>query len=172
MGWEQCLMYDKTGHRRPPGTFVVHGLYGNVINSEKSFFTNDPMSHPESIGLPYSRPPLTSFLGVPLVLDSKIKGLLGVANREGGYSSEQHADLEAIAPAMVQAVHRRKTELERKQKERELNETQRIAHIGNWYWDPKTDECLVSDELLCIFGQVCPPFLKQRGTMYPLESWM
>ena len=21
MGWEQCLMYDKTGHRRPPGKF-------------------------------------------------------------------------------------------------------------------------------------------------------
>ena len=35
MGWKQCLMYDKTGHRRPPENFVVHGLYGSVINSEK-----------------------------------------------------------------------------------------------------------------------------------------
>ena len=68
MGWEQCLMYDKTGHRRPPGNFVVHGLYGNVINSEKSFFTNDPMSHPDSIGIPCGHPELTSFLGVTPII--------------------------------------------------------------------------------------------------------
>ena len=56
MGWEQCLMYDKTGHLRPPGNFVVHGLYGSVINSEKSLFTNDPMSHSDSIGVPHGNP--------------------------------------------------------------------------------------------------------------------
>jgi GAF domain-containing protein len=84
MGWKQCLMYDKTGHRRRLGNFVVHGLYGNVITSEKCFFTNDPMSHPDSIGVPLGHPTLTSFLGVPLSLDGKMVGMLGVANREGG----------------------------------------------------------------------------------------
>ena len=108
-------MYDKTGHRRPPGNFLVHGLYGNVINSEKSFFTNDPMSHPDSIGIPCGYPQLTSFLGVPLMLDGKIMGMLGVANREGVYSSEQQADLEAVIPAVVQALNRKKAEIERKQ---------------------------------------------------------
>jgi GAF domain-containing protein len=53
MGWEQCLMYDKTGHRRPPGNFVMHGLYGSIVNSKKSFFTNNPLSHPDSIGVPH-----------------------------------------------------------------------------------------------------------------------
>jgi PAS domain S-box-containing protein len=110
MGWKQCLMYDKTGHRRPPENLVVHGLYGSVINSEKSFFTNDPQLHPDSIGLPYGHPPLASFLGVPLVLDGKIKGLLAVANREGGYSCEQQKDLEAITPAIMEALHRKKSE--------------------------------------------------------------
>jgi PAS domain S-box-containing protein len=56
---------------------------------------------------------------------------------------------------------------ERKRKEEELNEAQSIAHLGSWYWDAKTDENIASDELLRIFGQVCPPFQKQRGTMYP-----
>ena len=110
MGWEQCLMYDKTGHRRPPENFVVHGLYGSIINSEKSFFTNYPLSHPDSIGVPQGHPMLTSFLGVPLVLDGKIMGMLGVANRESGYSCEQQTDLEAIAPAIVQALHRKRSE--------------------------------------------------------------
>ena len=73
-GWDQCLMYDKTGHRRPPGDFLLHGLYGHVVKSEKSFFTNNPSLHPESIGLPKDHPPLTSFLGVPLSLRWKNNG--------------------------------------------------------------------------------------------------
>jgi hypothetical protein len=56
MGLEQCLMYDKTGHRRPSGNFVVHGLYGSIISNENGFFTNDPPSHPNSIGLPHGHP--------------------------------------------------------------------------------------------------------------------
>ena len=67
LAWEQCLMYDKTGHLSLPSDYVVHGLYGSVIINEKSFFTNDPQSHPDSIGLPYGHPPIKSFLGVPLI---------------------------------------------------------------------------------------------------------
>ena len=121
LGWEQCLMDDKTGHRRPTSDFVVHGLYGSVIISEKSFFTNDPQSHPDSIGLPQGHPPLTSFLGVPLILDGKTVGLIAVANREGGYSLEQQEDLEAIAPAMMQALQRKREEQELKQAEEALS---------------------------------------------------
>jgi PAS domain S-box-containing protein len=124
IGWEQCLMYDKTGHRRPPGNLVMHGLYGNVINSKKSFFTNDPLSHSDSIGIPSGHPQLTSFLGVPFVLDGKMMGMLGVANREGGYSSEQQKDLEAIAPAIVQAFHQKRSELERKRLEKKAFESE------------------------------------------------
>src|SRR5665647_1384725 len=110
LGWEQCLMYDKTGHRRPPGDYVVHGLYGSVVINEKSFFTNDPQSHPDSIGVPPGHPSLTSFLGVPLVQNGKTVGLIAVANRENGYSCEQKEDLEAIASVVTQALQRKKAE--------------------------------------------------------------
>ncbi len=121
MGWSQCLMYDKTGHRRPPGDFVIHGLYGHVIDSGKGFFTNDPLSHPDSIGLPEGHPPLTSFLGVPLIQDEKTIGMIAVANREGGYSCEQQEDLEAIAPAVTQALGRKREEQERTKAEEALS---------------------------------------------------
>ncbi len=65
MGWEQCLMYDKTGHRRPPGNFVVHGLYGNVIKNGKGFFTNDPPSHQDSISVTHGHPRSRHFLVYP-----------------------------------------------------------------------------------------------------------
>ncbi len=47
MGWAQCLMYDKTGHSRPPGKFFLHGIVGCVVNSGKGFFANDPLAHPD-----------------------------------------------------------------------------------------------------------------------------
>jgi PAS domain S-box-containing protein len=119
-GWDECLMYDKTGHRRLPGDHIIYGLYGRVIKSGKSFFTNDPRSHPDSIGLPEGHPPLRSFLGVPLILDGITIGILGVANREGGYSCEQQEDLEAIASAVTQALQRKKAEQERAQAEEAL----------------------------------------------------
>ncbi|AKB35071.1 sensory transduction histidine kinase [Methanosarcina siciliae C2J] len=120
LGWERCFMYDKAGHSRSPSDFIVHGLYGTVINNEKGFFTNDPSSHPDSIGIPEGHPPITSFLGVSLVQDGKMIGLIAVANREGGYSSEQQEDLEAIAPAVVQALQRKRAEKKREQAEEAL----------------------------------------------------
>ena len=73
--------------------------------------------------------------------------------------------------AEIQLSERKHAEKALLRKEEELNEAQRIAHVGSWYWDAKTDGNTVSDELLRIFGQVCPPFKEQRGTMYPPESW-
>ncbi len=110
LAWEQCHMYDKTGHICLPHDYVVHGLYGSVIINGKSFFTNDPQSHPDSAGLPAGHPPIKSFLTVPLTLDGKIVGSIGVGNRESGYSYEQQEDLEAIAPAVTQALQRRRSE--------------------------------------------------------------
>ncbi|HET8687753.1 MAG TPA: PAS domain S-box protein, partial [Methanosarcina sp.] len=113
-------MYDKTGHICLPHDYVVRGLYGSVIINGKSFFTNDPQSHPDSTGLPAGHPPIKSFLTVPLTLDGKIVGSIGVGNRECGYSHEQQEDLEAIAPAVTQVLQRRKVEQERTLAEQEL----------------------------------------------------
>ncbi|MGE5473172.1 MAG: PAS domain S-box protein [Ignavibacteriales bacterium] len=178
LGWERCLMENKTEHRRPLSEFIVHGLYGSVIINEKGFFTNNPQSHPNSIGLPEGHPPLTSFLGVPLVQDGKTIGVIAVANREGGYSYEQQEDLEVIAPAVMQALQRKKAEealkeahctLEERVKERtaeleyaynslkeskrSLAEAQEMAHIGNWEWDIATDKAYWSEEMYRIFGR-------------------
>ncbi len=105
-GWNQCLMHDNTGHHLPPENYFVRSLYGNIIDNGKGFFTNNPHLHPDSIGLPYGHPPITSFLGVPLVLDGKTIGLIAVVDREGGYSYEYQEDLEAITPEVIQALQR------------------------------------------------------------------
>jgi GAF domain-containing protein len=47
------------------------------INNEKGFFTTDPLSHFDSIGVRHGHPPITSLLGVPLELDGKMMGMKG-----------------------------------------------------------------------------------------------
>jgi two-component system, chemotaxis family, CheB/CheR fusion protein len=58
----------------------------------------------------------------------------------------------------------------------QLQEAQRIAHIGSWFWDAKTDITTGSDELLRIYGfdpatQSMPNFADQKGQCYPTEDW-
>ena len=107
----RSLMYDKAGNPRSLGDFALHGVYGHVVDSGKSFFTNEPPLRPDSIGLPHIHQRLTSFLGVPFHSNGKTIGLIAVANREGGYSCEQQEDLEAVAPAVMQALQRKRAEI-------------------------------------------------------------
>ncbi len=102
-----------------------------MINSGKSFFTNDPLSNPDSVGLPFGHPPVTSFLGVPLVLDGKTMGLIAVADREGGYSYEHQEDLEAIAPAVMQALQRKRSEDALSEAYEDLQVHSEELHVSN-----------------------------------------
>ncbi len=105
-GWEACRMQKPTGHRSPPRGFAIHGIYGRVLLDSKSLYTNDPSSHPDHIGTPPGHPPLSTFLGVPLVHDERTIGMVAVGNREGGYRDEDQQALEALAPAIVQTLMR------------------------------------------------------------------
>jgi PAS domain S-box-containing protein len=112
-----CALYDKTGHRRPLGDFKLRGIYGRVLLDRMSFFTNDPASHPDSIGIPEGHPPLTAFLGVPLMHGDGTIGMIAVANRDGGYREEELESLESLVPSIVEAFHRRRAEEELRQSE-------------------------------------------------------
>ncbi|HEY5999400.1 MAG TPA: GAF domain-containing protein [bacterium] len=109
-GWAACAMRSPEGHRRVPGSFPVHGIYGRVLADGKSLIANDPASHPDRIGMPEGHPPLTSFLGVPLLREGRTVGMIAVGNRPGGYRAEDREALEAIAVAVVEALDRKRAE--------------------------------------------------------------
>ncbi len=105
-GWEACSM----ARVRPVGNFKMHGIYGRVLKDGRSLLTNAPAQHPDSIGTPPGHPVLTAFLGVPLVSGERTMGMIGVGNREGGYQQAELETLEAMAPAVMEALHRKRTE--------------------------------------------------------------
>jgi PAS domain S-box-containing protein len=60
--------------------------------------------------------------------------------------------------------------------EAELREAQRLAHVGSWHWDAKTDVTTGSAEFFRIYGldpatQAFPSFKDQDGVLYPHASW-
>ena len=57
-GWETCSMANPIGHRIVPGGFEIHGLYARA-KGKYILISNDPPSHPDSIGIPKGHPPLS-----------------------------------------------------------------------------------------------------------------
>lgn len=110
-GVEDCNLHDSSGRRMSPGTFKIHGIYGRVILDGKSLFTNDPVNHPDSVGLPEGHYPLTSFLGAPLIRDGRVIGLIAVGNRENGYTQAEQDILEALTPSIVEVFARKRAEV-------------------------------------------------------------
>lgn len=111
LGWSACEVIDPaTGEAWLPTNMKIHGIYGRVMLDGECVFTNDPSSHPDSIGLPEGHPVLTAFLGVPLVHFGKVIGMIGLGNREGGYREEDQELIEDLAPAIVEALMRKRAE--------------------------------------------------------------
>ena len=68
----------------------------------------------------------------------------------------------------------KRTEEALRLRERELQEAQRIAHIGSWHWEPKSDTVTWSEELYRIAGRdsrlPAPPY-REHAKCYTPESW-
>ena len=93
--------------------FGIRGLFGKVIQDGKTLLANDPKSYTDSVGMPEGHPPLTAFLGVPFINEGTVTGMIGVANGEGGYRSEDRETLEELTPTILKMIMRKRAELAR-----------------------------------------------------------
>src|SRR5262249_36823447 len=109
-GWKVFTMKDPECPEGKGLGFEINGVYGRVLIDGKGLFTNDPASHADRIGTPAGHPPLKAFLGVPLIRDGKTIGMIGLANRPGGYTAVELESAEALAPAIAEALRRKRTE--------------------------------------------------------------
>lgn len=60
-------------------------LFGTVILTGKSVIANDPYHDPRRGGLPEGHPRMDAFLGLPFYRGEQLIGMVGIANRTGGY---------------------------------------------------------------------------------------
>ncbi len=70
-------------------------LFGVTLVDEITVISNDPAHDPRSGGLPEGHPPLVTYVGIPLNDRSGMVGMLGLANRPGGFDE---AFVEGLRP--------------------------------------------------------------------------
>ena len=99
----------------------IRGIWAQAIITGKSQIVNNPASHPQRVGIPKGHPQLTSFLGVPLKYSKKTIGMIGLANKEGGYTNTNVEDVETLSVAFVEALMRKRAEIKIKKSLQEKN---------------------------------------------------
>ena len=101
----------------------LNSLYGVVMSSGKPLIANDAANDPRRTGIPSGHPPLKAFLGLPLLsYSNEFVGMIGLANRPGGYNDEVITYLEPMVVACANLIGARKNDQRRRQAEQELQQ--------------------------------------------------
>ncbi|MBS3809764.1 MAG: diguanylate cyclase, partial [Desulfobacterales bacterium] len=104
------------------------GLWGRVVTEGKPVITNNPRTHPDSLGVPEGHPGLTAFLGVPLKLEDRAVGLIGLGNKEQGYNETDLRNIEELSLAFCEALRLKQTEAALKDSEARFRAIADLAH--------------------------------------------
>jgi signal transduction histidine kinase len=83
---------------------VRPSVFGVVITEGHSNISNDVLHDPGRVGQPKGHPPVRTFLGVPLQVGEKVVGMVGVANKPGGYTPDDERFLSTFANQVAVAV--------------------------------------------------------------------
>ena len=108
-GWDACEM-SVAEARKKTVDMPITGLDRLTMKEGTSRIVNDPSSHPDSVGTPPSHPPITAFLGVPLRRAGEVIGMIGLGNKESGYTIEDRDAVENLGVAMVEALRSKRAE--------------------------------------------------------------
>jgi GAF domain-containing protein len=82
-----------------------NSLFGHVIGSGELVISNDPKSDPKAGGTPGGHPPLKCFIGIPFFHDGNMIGMVGLANRSGGYQVADYEALEDLIRFSADTMH-------------------------------------------------------------------
>ena len=86
---------------------IGQGLFGHIIHHKKSFRVDDMAADPHSAGFPAYHPPMTTFLGVPILgANEQMVGTLYLTDKAGGEPFTEHDQLlvEMIAAHAAVAI--------------------------------------------------------------------
>ena len=84
----------------------LESLFGVTVRGEGIVVSDDPATDPRRCGLPPGHPPLTSYLGIPFHDGSTLIGMMGLANRPGGYDAGLVDDLAPVLSIISATIAR------------------------------------------------------------------
>lgn len=98
----------------------IDTLFGAVLVTGETVIANDPANDPRGAGTPPGHPPLLSFLGLPFLFAGVMVGMVGIANRPGGYDAAVVQYLEPFRTTCASLVAAFRNQRRRQEAEAEL----------------------------------------------------
>ncbi len=130
-------------------------LFGAALTSGKTVIANHPATDPRSGGLPPGHPPMTSFLGIPIFHGGELVGMIGLANRPGGYDAAVEEYLQPLVLTCGLLIEAYRNLQRRKRAEAE---TMRMATALT-----SIDEAIMITDLAGVIQDVNPAFERLTG---------
>lgn len=109
----------------------LNTLFGAAMATGQVVVTNDARNDPRSGGLPPGHPPIDCFLGLPVFNGLEMVGLIGIANRKGGYSETVINELDPFSAALSAMIVGRWEAERRKKIEAELRDARDRAEAAS-----------------------------------------
>src|SRR5467141_3733946 len=83
---------------------VRPSVFGVVITNRRSKLSNDVLHDPDRVGQPRGHPPVRTFRGVPLQVGDRVIGMIGVANKPSGHTTDEERLLSTFANQVAVAI--------------------------------------------------------------------
>lgn len=115
-------------------------LFGAVMVTGSVVICNDPSRDARSGGLPNGHPSMKSFIGLPFFRGTRLLGMVGLANRPGGYDQEFAQQFQAVLATCANLILAQRN-IERRQaataevKRSELRFRQLVEATSDWVWE-------------------------------------
>jgi PAS domain S-box-containing protein len=98
----------------------LNTLFGYALKHKEVVISNDPLHDEKRGGLPKGHPPLNAFLGIPILFNGVLTGMIGLANKKIGYSDEDILFLEPFIANFSAVLHAQKNNKRREEAEKQL----------------------------------------------------
>lgn len=125
----------------------LDNLFGHVALTGEHIIANDPGGHPKSAGVPDGHPPLRSFVGLPLYFGRELVGMVGLANRPGGYDQNLVDFLNPCTTSVGSIIQAYRID---KRRERAEEALRRATNEWERTFDASPDPILLVDNEYCV----------------------
>lgn len=131
IAWDKASRTAYANHKAQGMKFTnLNSLFGAALTSGKPIISNNPSADMRSGGTPPGHPTLSSFTGIPIFHNARQVAMLGLANKESGYSETNIEELKPItgliSQFMIAITHRRQHLLDEENIKRQVKHTQAI----------------------------------------------
>ncbi|NVN93151.1 MAG: PocR ligand-binding domain-containing protein [Desulfuromonadales bacterium] len=107
------------------------GIWGEAVRQKKPIIVNNfEVRHPLKKGYPEGHVILERFLTIPVIANDAIVAVVGVANKESGYSNVDVMQLTLFMDSVWKIVDRKRMEEAHQKLEKQLQHTQKLESLG------------------------------------------